>query len=386
MGKSLRFGLALFAMVIVTSGCLSTGAGKKTEAAKIPGQADAEQRKGGPDAGAGGTGVASGAAKRESSWIVMPLVSSNPKLGTVYGLGAGLIYHFDEQSNASKFSVSAQHTTTDSTIGALSAKTSFGKDLHRLNLTLKGGRINNDYEDYLGTGIALKSVDESYALNGSYIYRLSGNLLVGPQMVFSNYRVVGQTPSDDETLESLGVVGVKSGGIGASIQYDTRDNDNSPTRGWFANLNNMAYREWLGSDEDYDVYRLDMRAFWGHGHGHVLGVRQNNTWTSGAPLTAQASPNVRGYKAGEYLGENVSSVEVEERVHLAKRWGATLFAGVACLYGGGESCSDDENLYPSYGVGIQFIYRPKDGIVGNLEYARGKGDNEGIYMKGGYYF
>ena len=118
----------------------------------------------------------------------------------------------------------------------------------------------------------------------------------------------------------------------------------------------------------------------------MLGVRQNNNLTSGAPLTAQASPNLRGYKSGEYLGENFSSLEVEERVHLARRWGATLFVGVGCLYGDGMACSDDENIFPSYGVGIQFILKAKDGIVGNLEYARGKGDNEGLYMRGGYSF
>ena len=231
-GKSLRFGLALLATVIVAGGC--AGAGTR----KLLDKADAEQPKDGQDAGAGGTAAASGAAPQESPWILLPLFSSNPKLGTVVGLGGGLIYHFDETSRASKFTVSAQHSTTDSTMAALSAKTSFGEDRHRLNLIAKGGRIMNDYDDYLGTGLALKSVDEAYSLNGSYIYRVSGNWLVGPQVVFSNYRVVGQTASDDEILEGLGVTGVKSGGVGVSVQNDTRDNDNSPTRGWLANLSN----------------------------------------------------------------------------------------------------------------------------------------------------
>ena len=387
MGKSLRFGLALLATMIVTGGCGSLGAGTKTGAGKVPGQVAAEQPQGVPDAGAGGAPAASGKAPRkESAWVVLPLLSSNPKLGTVYGLGGAWIHHFDEKSNASKFSLSAQRTTTDSTLLALSGKTSFGEDRHRLNLSLKGGRVLNDYEDYLGTGIPLKNVEDAISLNGSYVYRTAGNWLVGPQVVFSNYMVVGQTAADDELLEGMGITGLKTGGIGISVQHDTRDNDNSPTRGYFANLNNYAYREWLGGDENYDVYRLDLRGFWGHGGGHVLAVRQYNNWTVDAPLEAQASPTVRGYKSGQYLGENASSLEFEERVHIAKRWGATLFAGVSCLYGNGETCSDGANLYPSYGVGIQFIYRPKDGIVGNLEYARGKDDNSGFYLKGGYRF
>ena len=137
MGKSLRFGLALLATMIVTGGCGSLGAGTKTGAGKVPGQVAAEQPQGVPDAGAGGAPAASGKAPRkESAWVVLPLLSSNPKLGTVYGVGGAWIHHFDEKSNASKFSLSAQRTTTDSTLLALSGKTSFGEDRHRLNLSV----------------------------------------------------------------------------------------------------------------------------------------------------------------------------------------------------------------------------------------------------------
>ena len=94
MGNSLRFGLALLATVIVTGGCGSLGASKKTGAGKVPGQVDVEQPKGGAG-GAAATSVAaaSGAAKRESAWVVLPLLSSNPKLGTVYGVGGAWIHH-----------------------------------------------------------------------------------------------------------------------------------------------------------------------------------------------------------------------------------------------------------------------------------------------------
>jgi hypothetical protein len=51
---------------------------------------------------------------------------------------------------------------------------------------------------------------------------------------------------------------------------------------------------------------------------------------------------LRGYKFGEYLGKNMSSFEAEGRIPLAA------------------------------------------GMVLNLEYAKGKGDNQGVYMKFGY--
>lgn len=113
-------------------------------------------------------------------------------------------------------------------------------------------------------------------------------------------------------------------------------------------------------------------------------MRQNNQWAVDAPTSAYAPITLRGYKFGEYLGQYMSSAEAEGRYKLAARWTATVFAGVGCLYGGRLSCTDSENLYPDAGAGIQYIIKQKEGMVLNLEYAKGKGDNEGVYMKFGY--
>jgi outer membrane protein assembly factor BamA len=269
---------------------------------------------------------------------------------------------------------------------ALTAKASFGADHHRVRLAASQGRIMNEYEDYLGTGIALSNVENARGINGSYLYRVSGNWFAGPQAAFKNYQVVGQSPSDDEALAALGVKGMRSGGAGATVQNDTRDSDNRPTRGWFLTADNFAFREALGSDVDYDLYRLDLRAYRGHGAGHVFAVRQNNQWTFDAPLEAQSSIGLRGYKSGQYLGETVATIEAEERFRLSKRWGATVFAGLGCLYGGGLGCTEKANLYPSVGAGLQFVLVPKEGMVANLEFGRGKGDNAGVYVKVGYAF
>lgn len=64
---------------------------------------------------------------------------------------------------------------------------------------------------------------------------------------------------------------------------------------------------------------------------------------------------------------------------------------MACLYGdavNGESldCSDSANIYPAWGAGVQYLLKPEAGIVANLEYAMGKDDNAGIYLKMGYSF
>jgi hypothetical protein len=320
----------------------------------------------------------------ESPWLLVPTLASNPKLGTSVGGMAGYMYYFDPESKVSLFGTSAQYTSTGSLVAALFAKLSFRADHHRMLLAGAGGNIKNDYEDFLGTGMPLKSEDHLRFIALRYQYRIWGDWFVGGQFVTTNYEILGQTSLDSEILQTLGLSTLSAGGIGVNLNLDSRDSEYSPHRGWLVNINNIAYRDWIAGNENYDAYRADIRYYWGHGNGNVLAVRQSNQWTSDAPTSAYAPIVLRGYKFGEYLGKYMSSLEAEERLHLAARWTATVFVGIGCLYGGNLTCSDSENVYPNAGAGVQYVIKEKEGMVLNLEYAKGKGDNEGFYLKFGY--
>jgi hypothetical protein len=320
-------------------------------------------------------------ARTASPWLLVPTLQSNPKLGTAAGGMAGYLHKFDPQSQVSIFAVNAQYTTTDSATAALIARTSFKADQQRLNVIAVGGRIRNDYDDYLGSGMPLRSEDHLRAFGGRYLYRATGDWFLGAQVLATNYQIVGQTALDDDLLGMLGLTGFESGGVGLVLQHDSRDRTDSPTRGWLFNFNNVAYRASLYGSADFDVYRADYRHFWSHGDGNVLALRQNNQWTVDAPPGAQAPVNLRGYTMGEYLGQNMSSIEIEERHRLAERWTATLFGGIAALYGGG---SGSDRPFPSLGAGVQYVLKPVQGIVVNLEAAFGRDGNKALLLKLGY--
>jgi hypothetical protein len=322
--------------------------------------------------------------KATSPWILLPTFSNNPKLGAAAGALGAYAHKFDAESKLSMFGASAQYTSTNSATVALFARTSFAEDHHRLNAGAVGGVIKNDYDDYLGTGLPLKSEDHLRAIFARYLYRVKDDWFVGAQAVSTNYQIVGQTALDDDVLGLLGLTGFKSGGIGLVLQHDSRDSLDSPKQGWSLNINNVSYRQSIEGSNNFDVYRADFRQFWSHGDGHVFAVRQNNQWTVDAPLGAYAPVNLRGYTMGEYLGKYMSSIEAEERHRLAERWTATLFAGVACLYGNEKSCSNSRDLYPSVGFGAQYILKPDKGIVANLELAAGKEGNNAVLFKLGY--
>jgi hypothetical protein len=322
--------------------------------------------------------------KERSPWLLVPIVSATPKLGGSLGVLGGYLHYFDPESKVSTFGVAAMYTTTDSKLVGAFAKTSSGKDHHRGLVFVGGGKIKNDYDDFLGTGQSLKSEDDLKAFASRYLYRFHGSWFAGAQGVYANYQILGQAAFDDEVLQTLGLTGFTAGGIGAVVYHDSRDNENMPVGGWFLNVNDIAYRDWIGGDENFDVYRVDAKTFFEHGGGHVLAVRQNNQWTSGAPLAAYAPVTLRGYKFGQYLGQYMSSVEAEERLRIAARWTVNVFAGVASLYGGGLDWNDGKNLFASGGAGVQFVIKPKERMLLSLEYARGEGDNAGLYLGLGY--
>ena len=323
-------------------------------------------------------------SSRTSPWILVPLVSSNPKLGTAFGGMFAHIRKFDPGSRESVIGVTYQYTTTDSSVAAAFARLSLGRDHHRILALAAFGYIRNDYEDYLGSGQPLKTNDDLTAVAGRYLYRTVGNWFFGGQANTANYQVLGESVQDDAVLEALGVRGFESAGIGAIAMHDSRDSEDMPVRGWYLNANNMANGEWLGGSATYEAYRIDLRAFWAYGRGHVLAVRQNNWLTHDAPVTGQATVILRGYKLAQYLAPYMSSLELEQRLRFNRRWGATLFAGAAALYGTSSTTSRNRDFYPTWGGGVHYVLKPDKRILMNLEYAAGVEDNHGGYLKFGY--
>ena len=318
-----------------------------------------------------------------SPWLLVPVFSSSPKLGTAIGGLGAYLHTFDPESRVSIFGIMYQYTSTHSHIASAFARTSFGADHHRVVAVTALGHIKNDYADYLSTGQPLKTDDDLKAAAARYLFRTKGDWFIGAQGNAANYQVLGATAEDDLMLEALGVRGFNSVAVGAVLMHDSRDNEDMPTTGWFLNVNNLAYREALGGSSSFDAYRVDLRTFWKHGGGHVLAVRQYNWLTSDAPSAAEATVILRGYKFGQYLSPYMSSLEVEERLSINERWGATVFSGAATLYGTAP-VPLDRSVYPTVGAGVHFVIKPAQRMLVNLEYAQGVGDSRGVYLKLGY--
>jgi hypothetical protein len=115
--------------------------------------------------------------ERESPWLILPLLSTNPKLDTAAGAMAAYIKKFDEKSRTSMFGVQAKYSKSDSITAGMFGRTSFGEDHHRIVAGMVFGEINNDYQNFLESGQTLDTQDLLRAAFTRYLYRLKGNFL-----------------------------------------------------------------------------------------------------------------------------------------------------------------------------------------------------------------
>src|SRR3954462_1518933 len=143
--------------------------------------------------------AAAPAVDQPSPWLLLPIVSSNPKLGTAVGGFGGYAITFDPGGRVSLFGATYQYTSTHSTIGAAFARPSFGAAPHRIAAVVAFGYVKNNYDDYLGTGEPLKTNDDLKAVIGRYLFRVKGPWFLGAQGNAANYQVLGESPEDQLT-------------------------------------------------------------------------------------------------------------------------------------------------------------------------------------------
>ena len=296
----------------------------------------------------------------------------------------GYMHAFDDASPPSIFAVSGTYSTTDSWVAGIFAKMHFSEDRHRITAGAFSGLIRNDYSDFLGTGLPVQTKDDLTAYALRYVTRVYGQWYVGPQAISTNYIISGSDALSGEIIESIGLTGFDSNGLGLLVQYDARDNQYSPSAGQVFEAHNVAFREALGGDVSFDAYSADYQYYHGHGKGHVLALHAKGRWTHDAPPGGYSSVDLRGYTRGQYLAPYMSLVEAEERFSLNKKWGLSAFAGLAVLYGSDRGDTEDQ-LFPAGGGGIRYKLND-EGLIVRTEVAVGKDDNWGFYLQFGQPF
>ena len=330
-------------------------------------------------------------------WLITPTLSADPKLGANVGGLIAYLKKLDAESTPSMTGLTVSYSDTDSMTGALFSQLYWKADSRRLSLLAAGAEINNEYDDFLGTGQNVETQDNVHTFGFRYLHRLRpGGWFVGVQGISTNY-AVGADGILEGALNQIGLSGFDATGLGLVFQLDTMNNQRDPSDGHLHTLHNFAYRESLGGETSFDVAYADLRWYRSierfsvgkSGRSPVIAIQLKSRFTADAPRSGYSSVNLPGYTMGNYLSRHYSHVLVDARIPLKGKLGLVAFGGVGCQFGediAGRNLSCGDATFPSVGVGVSYMLKPEASVLIRLEIAKGKSDNEALYLRFGHSF
>lgn len=322
---------------------------------------------------------------RSASFLPVPSFGYSPEAGLQFGVGA--IYSFyvdklDTSNRSSNFSATATYSTKGSYNFSL-----FGDAWTKENKyhVLSEIRFKKLPFNFYGLGNNTNANNEDHLeqqfikLNFDLEKNVAVNLYSGISLGFENYSFKDEI-SDGIFNSSKNIFG-KNGGqvfyVGVSQSYDTRNNNNYPTKGFFGRIT-YQYAPDVFGDANFTGSKmgLNLRNFWHLGDKFVLGAQGIYNNVLGNEIPFYVLPQLgndeimRGYYAGRYRDRNLLALQAELRFRYNNRFGAVLFAGAGNVWG--ISKFSVNTFKPNLGGGLRYFFDPAKGLSIRLDYGIGE--------------
>jgi len=328
-------------------------------------------------------------------FLPIPIVITEPAVG--YGGGiAGMFLRprreaGDEGWSRPDISGVGAFATQNGTWGAFGGDATRWSDGRLRTLVGAGtGRVNLDF---YGLGPALANVNEAV----SYSLQFSGavaqaNWQLAPKSPWSvgmRYVFADVEPSlrDNPAFPGLADrVRVKVSAPTAVLEFDTRDNVFTPTKGVYAESSYLASREALGASVDFERFEQVLLGWHPLPHDVTLGARANYAWSSeGTPFFLRPYVQLRGVPAMRYQGDQAASLEVEARWQFIGRWSAVVFGGGGTTRTEKSAFNASQNV-GSGGVGFRYEIASRFGLHVGIDVAHSPGTTAFYLVVGNAWF
>jgi hypothetical protein len=268
-----------------------------------------------------------------------------------------------------------------------------------LRLTVGGGVAHINYDFYgigdaaANNGKAVELTQDAALLGSSALFRCAKGLYVGPTAVL---RRISIEPSNGLLQPPLNQT-QDSGGVGITVEYDTRTNTFFPRDGWYVQCRALRYLEsdleiasLTRTKEPYTTCTLAINSYMGIGRAGVLAWRIASEWVGDAapfydlPMFG-AHSDLRGYEAGRYRDRTLVAGQAEYRHELGFwRLGGVAFAGVGAVAPSYAALADADAL-PAGGLGLRWTAATDNHINLRVDFAWSR-DGEAWYISVGEAF
>ncbi len=323
-------------------------------------------------------------------FLPIPLIVTEPAVGYGGGL-AGMFVRPRKEAGAEGWS-----SPNLSAVGGLATENKtwmgFAADASRWLdgrlRTLAAGGVGDVNLDFYGAGLGLPEFDQPFR----YSLKFSGGLVQANwQLAQQSHWAAGVryvyarvTPElrDQAAAPILPVEpGLTVSAPTAILEYDSRNNIFTPTRGLYAETSYLLSRTALGSDVDFERFAQVLMGWQPLPHDITLGARVDYAASSThTPFYLRPYIALRGVPAMRYQGDQVASIEVEARWQWTGRWSLVPFAGYGATYLTRSLAGADGQSVGSGGIGIRYELARKFGLHAGLDVAHSPGTNA-IYLQ-----
>jgi outer membrane protein assembly factor BamA len=318
--------------------------------------------------------------RKTGSWVWMPIPIANPTLEVGLAMTAMRLYQIGENAPASTTAVGAFATTNESWGGGIFTRNHLENDRIRISGGLGYADLNLDFygvgNDPGESGLKVQINQRGSFAFAQSLWKVRENVYAGPR--FRYLSLTTRFPILDDIFPQHDLKLVSSG-VGAKLEWDTRDNTFSPTRGHFFEVALDTSSEAFGGDLNYGQLNVKWAKFFPFKEKDVLAIQATGCYASdGAPFydicLIGSGRNLRGYTGGRFRDQTMLTTQVEYRKHVRGRWGVAVFAGIGQV---AETFGDfsTDNIRPSVGVGVRWVASEAHGLRLSMDYARGEDDS-----------
>lgn len=287
-------------------------------------------------------------------------------------------------------SYTSKNTTTPSSISLYGSATLKGvynvgiqglnifNDKHRLEYQLSIASVPTNFwgVGYIAatTNTPIRYTSKNEHIDIAYYYRLWKNISIGSRIEFNH---IYTKASDIEAIVQLtnAPSEVYATDISLILEYDSRNNRLSPSRGIFASASATMRPKALGTltknSWRSDVKIAYFQQLW---RGAILVPElyaQSNSsstpWQFFAHICDQS--RMRGYYEGQFIDRNMIWGQCELRQHIWRGIGINLWGGAANGFDSPTSFTWSHTL-PNYGIGAQWQFSDK--AILRLDYGLGR--------------
>lgn len=311
-------------------------------------------------------------------WGVSPVIFSGPETGVALG-GYVMGYRNSDsslpQSKQDTLNAMIVYTQKEQMLCTFNVKKYLRGDQAMLTASL--GYLDFPSE-FFGIGSDTDpDTKEDYTyiqkgFNGSFLWKISPNVYLGPCMVYGRYDVEDKKAGGMlETGNILGSDGTTVAGGGLQLLLDTRDDEFAPQHGSVLNLQGISFRREWGSDQDFVQYGITYKHFWP--------LRERGTFAlmsllniSGGDVPFEMMPSLggdavmRGCYSGLYRDNNYAALQGEYRYPIGSRVSGVFFAGFGEVAPEVNEFTADR-IKVAAGFGFRFQLYPKQKLKLRLD-------------------